>query len=171
MVTTTWGQWKKDHPQTTVLSLDTGHRRDYGEGVAYRRYFGTDELMFTVPQTDKRLKNKAEVLVLRFGPDGVRSTVIDAAFLAKQPVYQGTHGGVSYVVLTDPSGANRIYQAQGLEFTGYQGRAVTTADGTEWTLTEDALTSEQGKVLKRLPAHRAFWFGWHAAHPDTVLIK
>ena len=22
----------------------------------------------------------------------------------------------------------------------------------------------------RLPAHRAFWFGWHAAYPDTTLI-
>ena len=66
VVTTTWGEWRKRHPATTVLSLETGADRDYGEGVAYRDYFATDELMFTVPSRDDRLKNKAEVLALRF---------------------------------------------------------------------------------------------------------
>jgi hypothetical protein len=35
VVTTTWKEWKKRHPNTTVLSLDTGHARDYREGAAY----------------------------------------------------------------------------------------------------------------------------------------
>ncbi|MEM6473509.1 MAG: DUF3179 domain-containing (seleno)protein, partial [Planctomycetota bacterium] len=65
VVTTTWGQWKADHPDTDVLSLETGHDRDYGEGVAYHDYFATDELMFAVPKTDPRLKNKDEVLIIR----------------------------------------------------------------------------------------------------------
>ena len=34
VVTTTWGERKKRHPGTTALSLETGHERDYGEGVA-----------------------------------------------------------------------------------------------------------------------------------------
>ena len=38
------------HPGTTVLSLETGHERDYSEGAAYRDYFATDELMFAVPE-------------------------------------------------------------------------------------------------------------------------
>jgi len=54
LVTTTWGEWKKRHPDTTVLSLQTGHRRNYGEGVAYHNYFATDQLMFTVPKIDTR---------------------------------------------------------------------------------------------------------------------
>lgn len=33
---TTWGEWKRRHPDTSILSLDTGHSRDYGEGVAYQ---------------------------------------------------------------------------------------------------------------------------------------
>ena len=57
VVTTTWGEWKKRHPETTVLSLDTGHRRNYGEGVAYQQYFATDELMFGIPRIDYRLKS------------------------------------------------------------------------------------------------------------------
>ena len=27
----TWGEWKHQHPQTVVLSLDTGYKREYGE--------------------------------------------------------------------------------------------------------------------------------------------
>ena len=46
------------HPQTTVLSLDTGHERDYGEGAAYRDYFSTDDLWCAMPDLDDRLKKE-----------------------------------------------------------------------------------------------------------------
>jgi hypothetical protein len=70
VVTTTWGEWRKLHPDTTVLSLETGHERDYSEGAAYRGYFASDDLMFSVSQTDGRLRNKDEVLALRLQPGG-----------------------------------------------------------------------------------------------------
>jgi len=57
VVTTTWGEWRRDHPSTTVLSLDTGYERNYAEGAAYRDYFATDRLMFEVPTSDTRLKH------------------------------------------------------------------------------------------------------------------
>ena len=28
-----------------------------------------------------------------------------------------------------------------------------------------------GDKLRRLPAHRAFWFGWHSVYPNTRLVK
>jgi hypothetical protein len=31
--------------------------------------------------------------------------------------------------------------------------------------------SETGERLARVPAPRAFWFGWIAQHPETVLYK
>src|SRR5690606_1398732 len=34
VVTTTWGEWRRRHPETSVLSLDTGFERDYSEGAA-----------------------------------------------------------------------------------------------------------------------------------------
>jgi len=87
VVTTTWGEWRRRHPDTRVLSLDTGHRRDYSEGAAYRDYFATDELMFIVPGSDRRLPNKAEILALRFGLEKERPLAIAQRFLAKRPVY------------------------------------------------------------------------------------
>ena len=84
VVTTTWGEWRNRHPDTTVLSLDTGYNRNYSEGEAYRSYFSTDELMFPVPQLDNRLENKDEILALRMmgGPP----LAISTEYLARHPV-------------------------------------------------------------------------------------
>jgi len=57
VVTTTWGEWRRRHPKTKVLSLETGHERDYAEGVAYRDYFATDQLMFPVPEINSIIKH------------------------------------------------------------------------------------------------------------------
>ena len=69
VVTTTWKEWRSALPETTVLALDTGHRRDYDEGVAYRSYVSHDDLRFEVPGQDKRLKRKAEVGTFLAGDD------------------------------------------------------------------------------------------------------
>lgn len=168
VVTTTWGQWKKQHPETIVLSLDTGHRRDYGEGVAYQKYFATDELMFKVPGKDNRLLNKDSVVALR---DANNQLAIAAKFLATQPVYSDKLGDQKLVVLTNGVGANRVYDSTGVVFKSYDGEnTAIDQKGTKWTVNESELTAGT-KSLSRLPAHRAFWFGWSSQFPDTRLVK
>jgi hypothetical protein len=171
VVTTTWGEWRRRHPDTQVLALKTGHDRDYSEGAAYRDYFGTDELMFTVPALDRRLKNKAEVLVLRFGGPAARPIAIAAEFLARNRVHHGRSGAQDYVVLTDRSGANRVYDSTGRRFSAESDDRVRDETGRFWRVTEEGLRSDDGETLARLPAHRAFWFGWFAAFPETELVK
>lgn len=171
VVTTTWGEWRRRHPDTQVLSLKTGHERDYGEGVAYRDYFATDELMFTVPRLDGRLKNKAEVLALRFGGSSARPAAISVKFLRENPIFHGRLGSQDYVTLTDASGANRVFETGGRRFASEPGAAVRDERGQLWRVSEPALVSERGEELARLPAHRAFWFGWFSAFPETQLIK
>ena len=172
VVTTTWKEWRSRHPGTQVLSLDTGHRRDYDEGVAYRDYFATDRLMFNVPKPDNRLPNKAEVLALRTTRAGGDTLAIAADLLAKQPVYAGSLAGADFVVLTDASGANRVYDASGVRFESWDKlAAVRDSTGGVWKMDEAQLTSPTGAVRMRLSAHRAFWFGWHAAFPGTRLVK
>jgi len=172
VVTTTWGAWKKRHPGTTVLSLDTGHQRDYDEGAAYRDYFASDRLMFGVPKLDARLPNKAEVLALRASGKPADQLAIAADFLLANRVYHGRVGAQAFVVLTDASGANRVYESAHHHFANWDGDA-TARDraGQAWKMDEDRLTGPGGVSLKRLPAHRAFWFGWYAAYPDTRLVK
>ncbi len=172
VVTTTWGEWRRRHPGTLVLSLDTGHRRDYSEGAAYRDYFATDELMFSVPVLDTRLKNKDEVFTVLLARHPEAPLAISAAFLAAAPVHHDAVEDTALVVLTDPSGANRAYASEDVTFTRYDGdRRVEDGSGMIWTMDEHALIAEDGRVLRRIPAQRAFWFGWHAAFPNTRLVR
>jgi len=172
VVTTTWGEWRKRHQDTTVLSLNTGHRRDYGEGVAYNEYFSNDRLMFNTPFNDDRLKNKREVLALRFPAAPDQQLAIDTEFLNNNPVYNDNIGPQKFVVLTDSTGANRVYDPKGVNFIGYDRNSTVIDDkGIEWQLNEAELRTADGQQLSRLPYHRAFWFGWRAAFPETKLIK
>ncbi len=170
VVTTTWGEWRRRHPDTLVLALDTGYERDYSEGAAYRDYFATDELMFPVPKLDRRLKNKAEILALLLRPD--KPLAIAARTLEKNPLYHDQVEDTAFVVLTDRSGAHRVYETGGRSFKRWDRQhSVVDQDGVTWTLDEDALESETGERLRRLPAHRAFWFGWYSAYPETRLVR
>ncbi|MEM6866190.1 MAG: DUF3179 domain-containing protein [Bacteroidota bacterium] len=172
VVTTSWGEWKRRHPNTTVLSVKTGYRRDYGEGVAYREYFATDRLMFNTPYSDQRLKNKDEVLALRFPEYPLEQLAISSKFLNKNPIYHDNIKRKSFVVLTDSSGANRVFETNGVNFVSYdRDSKVKDATGIQWYLEEHQLVAEDGRKAKRLPYHRAFWFGWYAAYPDTRLVK
>lgn len=160
VVTSTWGEWRRQHPDTTVLSPDTGHQRDYGEGVAYREYFNTDQLMFAVSRADRRLRNKDEVLVIRRA--GASPLAFPVRMLESKKIVQ--HAG--YVIL----GGNRVYRAGAVRFGRVEDDAVRDSEGNLWRIGEDAL-AHQERRLPRIAAHRAFWFGWFAQFPDTELVK
>ena len=177
VVTTTWGEWRLRHPSTTVLSLDTGYRRNYAEGAAYRDYFGSDELMFQVSRRDGRLPNKAEVLVLppQTLADGSGAPLaIAVSFLQSNPVFHLTDSNRNLVVVTSPEGANRGFDAREVRLTGEleNGRIIDN-QGEVWSVTEEALVPDAalGERLPRIPAQRAFWFGWYAQFPETALIQ
>lgn len=177
-VTTTWGEWRAEHPDTTVLSLDTGHKRDYREGAAYRDYFSNDRLYFQVPTSDTRLKNKAEVLVLTVkAPVGgtAQPVAIVADFLKKTPVFHFDAAGRRLLVVTSKAGANRVYDLRGHDVV-FQSRApsgpLIDTEGRRWAQTEATLMLEGGEdiTLPRVVAQRAFWFGWYAQFPETLLL-
>lgn len=58
---TTWRRWREDHPDTSVLSPDTDHSRDYDRNP-YAGYEASPSVMFPVEQHDDRLPTKARVL-------------------------------------------------------------------------------------------------------------
>jgi len=57
---TRWGTWRSAHPDTRVLSLDTGFHRPYAEKTPYGDYDSSDRLMFPVAR-DRRLHPKTVV--------------------------------------------------------------------------------------------------------------
>ena len=115
--------------------------------------------------------NKAEVLALLFDQHPDRPLAISAEFLERHRLYHDRIGEIAFVVLTDVSGANRVYETGGLVFAEWDGdRTLVDEGGGVWTLSEVGLRSSKGDALERLPAHRAFWFGWYAAFSRTRLV-
>jgi hypothetical protein len=59
---TTWGEWKRRHPGTLVLSSETGHRRDYKK-KAYAGYEKSDRVLFLQPdKVDRSMHPKTRVV-------------------------------------------------------------------------------------------------------------
>ena len=62
---TTWRDWSARHPDTIVLSTDTGYRRDYRRSP-YLGYTQTGRLMFPVENKNDEYRNKSLVLGITF---------------------------------------------------------------------------------------------------------
>lgn len=115
---TTFGDWKATHPDSTVVSLETGYDRPYRQ-QAYSGYFGSDRLMFPVKSRTSRrpdLKDKDMVLVVMVG-DQMKAYPYadlksDADHLVEDNVgsvalrieYQAGSGGVHVETVTLPGG-------------------------------------------------------------------
>jgi hypothetical protein len=183
VVTTTWREWRTEHPKTTALSLETGYRRDYSEGTAYHDYFATDRLMFQVSKHDPRLRNKAEVVTMLFEDRATHARVpvaISVDRLRKETVFAFSAAGSRYLVVTSRDGANRVYRTD-VDFPSQPGGArLVDATGRAWRVTETGLERDAAAPAAaeapaaeapRVSAQRAFWFGWYAQFPDTTLFK
>jgi hypothetical protein len=60
---TRWADWQKDHPDTLVMTTETGYRRDYSRNP-YAGYDETRKIWFPVRTTDDRYQPKALVFGL-----------------------------------------------------------------------------------------------------------
>lgn len=58
---TTWGQWKIDHPNSLVLSNQTGFKRDYSRDP-YQGYTNTEKTYFPVNASSDKVPGKERVL-------------------------------------------------------------------------------------------------------------
>ncbi len=153
---TTWQQWRNDYPQTKVLSINTGHIRDYDSGVAYRDYFASPELMFPAVVDQSRLLQKDQVYGIRtFG--GAKAWPLKA--FDTEPVINDSVGLLNVVLIGDAATQTvRAYQRNDLVFEG--DLKSLTSSGKRWKMSENALTGPDGLRLPRVAGHVAYWFAW-----------
>ena len=182
-VLTSWSDWVEQHPETRVLSLDTGYERTYQLGAAYGQYFKSDSTLFPVWQRRDDLETKDRVFGLE--TDGL-AKAYPLDILVDEQVVNDEHAGETVVLVAsrgtvyvwpEPAG----YEAGG-EVRAYErGTSTFTAasepdtlldqDGATWELTEEALIGPAGQRLERLDGHLAYWFGWYAFYPRTELYE
>ncbi|MCC7194934.1 MAG: DUF3179 domain-containing protein [Gemmatimonadaceae bacterium] len=96
---TTWEAWRLAHPSTSVLSLDTGHTRDYGRDP-YQGYDRVPTLMFPVRYMDARRDPKDLVVGILNG-SVARAYPLDELARAPRPL-QDILGGRTYTLDYDP---------------------------------------------------------------------
>ncbi len=178
VVVTDWASWLEAHPDTSVLSLDTGFLRNYTNGAAYSDYFNSADLMFPSWQQDTALiENKEMVFALRLQGE---AKAYPLAAIIPERVINDRVGQTDIVIITEasperdffePGGAAvRAYESGGLVFSAGDDRlTLLSDDGRLWQVTEAALIDEGGARLERIGGHLAFWFGWFGFYPDTLV--
>ena len=87
---TTWGKWKKMHPDTLVLSEETGFRRDY-ERDPYDGYDTSPRLLFGVKNRNRDYHPKERVIAIDFN-GAVKAYPFSELAKAKLPVEDNLSG-------------------------------------------------------------------------------
>ncbi|MEP4379062.1 MAG: DUF3179 domain-containing protein [Alphaproteobacteria bacterium] len=162
---TSWAKWHARHPDTTVLSLDTGFERDYTPGRPYAPYFDSPDLMFPARVHDTRLAPKDYVFALRMR-DAEKAWAL--SLFEDQPVINDTIDGRAIVLVGDADSRTvRAYEAGDRDFAAHATETGILVSGGNWRITEAALVSDAGKTLARLPGHIAYWFAWQNFRPGA----
>jgi hypothetical protein len=157
---TSWRDWRAQHPDTTVLSLETGHERDYTPGQPYGDYFASDEPMFPILVPDQRLAPKDYVFALRTGGQD-KAWPLDA--FAGGKVINDRIGEQDVDLIGDAATRTvRAYRSAGRSFEGTADLASVRAGDESWRVEETGLIGPGGERLERLPGHIAYWFAWQA---------
>jgi hypothetical protein len=174
---TTWEQWLEEHPNTTVLDIQTGiytpdrYLPESDPSSIYHLYREDAGTMFPVPLESDLLATKAEVFGLLLGGEA-RAYALDS--LTETLVVNDTLGGGDVVIITDPkAGAARAYESGGHTFSVGEGSMIVDENGTSWVARDDALVQDDdpSQELPRLDARNAYWFGWSSNHPDTSVYE
>ena len=171
--TATWAQWLEEHPETMVLSRETGFARSYDRDpfAGYRDQVNDERFPFPVSAAalDGRLAPGDEVLGLTVGGE---SRAYSARALGNAAVNDMLGGEEIVVFSTDkgPTAAAYIASAgdETLSFSYSDGKYHDEQTGSLWNLSGEAVSGPlQGATLELLPSRYTFWFAYIAAFPDA----
>lgn len=184
-----WEEFKTAHPDSKVLSRNTGYTRSYGRNP----YFGYDDInnspFLFRGKTDGRLLPMTRVVTVEIHDDAVaypydvlekqqvvNDTVNDtpisvfwqagtASALDTEAISEGRDVGAVNTYLRELNG-------QVLTFSYKDGRIVDEQTGSEWNLLGEALSGPlQGERLQPVVNVNHFWFSWAAFRPDTRVYQ
>jgi len=107
IITVEWSQWRAEHPDTEVLSRDTGFSRNYDQ-YPYGTYEQNDELLFGVKGLDNSLQIKTPVYGIEV--DGLSKAYPESVF-EKSNKFTDKLGAVALNLSKDSDGNVMITRA------------------------------------------------------------
>ncbi len=172
-----WQSWRSLHPDTRVISEDTGHLRDY---LAYP-YGDYDELnnsqtLFPV-QIDGRRPAKERVLGVPGSEGGIAYPFgelgrnVAVRVVEHDPEGSGSAESVVFWNTVSESAMlfDKTLDGAELTFDGSGGIIVDLETDSQWTVDGEAVSGPlSGRRLEPVgEAYVSFWFAWAAFEPDT----
>ena len=164
----TWGDWKKIHPDTLVLTTDTGHIRSYATDP-YGDYYTDPRIIFPVDNSDDRMHPKE--IILGFHEDGIYKAYKqnDVEF---HGIINDDIGETSVMLVSQFSQNSRAFErtvnGETLEFEFVDEKIIDTKTNSEWNYDGLAISGTmEGSKLTRMSIEPGFWFEWVAFHPET----
>jgi hypothetical protein len=162
LVWTTWKQWQAAHPDTLVMTTDTGAARNYGSDPygGYNPpsgYYADGDPLFPVTNSDDRFGNKEVVLGART-PTG--ATAVHKETLLSEGIMSTTLGGTDAIAVSDPE------LDTGYVYLNPENRAFALEDG-EVTAEDETVYAPNELPLTRVHTFDSMWFAWAAYYPDT----
>lgn len=106
---TAFDTWRRQKPDSTVVTFDTGHNRSYRRNP-YLSYFWNDQLVFPASPTDTRFRNKEPVIGVKLD-EIVRAYPIVTVMEAENGIVRDTIGGAPIELRVSPQ-ATRITISQ-----------------------------------------------------------
>jgi hypothetical protein len=163
VVWTTWGRWRDRHPDTDVLSEDTGYARNYGRDpygsyTPPRGYYTRESTMFRPLTTDDRLGTKAVVVGVRTA-DGAAAVTMER--LRSERIVDATVGSDRVAFVHDPA------LDAGYAFHVPSGTRIEAADGG--VRVDGERYAPAALPTDRLHGIEAMWFAWAGFYPETDL--
>jgi len=172
ITTTRWKDWKNLHPDTLVLSPDTGYRRNY-DSNPYSTYDRVKDSLppFPISLIDERLAPKELII-------GVIFNDVKKAYPINQlgwKVINDKVGRGDIAIFTRPKLTSVFFselEDEILEFELVNQTIIDKNTGSEWNFLGQAVDGPlKDKKLESAAIVYAFWFGWVVEYPDTLLYK
>ncbi len=188
VVQASWAGWKSLHPETTVVSFDTGFRRNY-DVYPYGSYdqIGNEQLLFPQSFLDRRLPMKETVLGIVHDGLARAYSMTRMAALAPRLAVNDVVNRLPVLVAFDSSSSmaipfdRRLLSVDGAEVretleldvvedSGALFRLKDRQTGSLWSLTGVSVEGPlQGERLRQIETYSAFRFAWAAFNRDSEI--
>lgn len=167
-----WSDWKKLHPDTLVLSTDTGFSRPY-DSDPYGDYYTDSRIIFPVKNADDRMHPKE--IILGFDSENSLKAYKMSDIESQKIVNDVINEKNLLLVLVSPSNIrafDRQVDDRVLEFTLDGQNMMDLQTGSKWDFDGVAISGQlMGQHLNRIAFNPGFWFEWVAFHPTTEVYQ
>lgn len=176
---TTWGRWKDKHPDTTVLTSDTGYIRSYGNDPygSYRKdntYYQQGQPMYGVMDASDRFRDKKVVVGVKVKDCAM---AVPKAEFRSVGLAQTELGGKPILIAYEESldvvrAFSRKVGGETKDFVKEDGNLVSQTDGTTWEMTGEPVEGPlSDQNLHPVPFFDAMWFSWYSFYPETRILE